>query len=187
MSNDMKEYVEDIVFSEKEILRIRGIATSDALTGLRNKTAYNSMEAELNEEIRNGTAEFGIVMIDLNFLKKVNDTYGHEKGDIYIKSARTLICNIFAHSAVFRIGGDEFVVIMKERDLNARDELLAKFEAETKRLRDDPSLNEWERVWAAAGLAVFDPETDTSVSEVLSRADRTMYKNKRKMKEKNRD
>jgi len=182
MSNDMKDYVEDIVFSEQEILRIRGIALNDALTGVRNKTAFNSMEDELNKEIENGTAEFGVLMIDLNSLKKVNDNYGHDKGDIYIKKSRTFICDIFAHSPVFRIGGDEFVVILKDRDLENADELLQKFNDEMQRMQTDPSLKEWERVWAAVGMAVYDSSNDTDVPGVLSRADREMYERKREMK-----
>ena len=58
----------------------------------------------INDDIKEGTAEFGIIMMDLNNLKYVNDNYGHERGNDYIFGSCRLLCEIFAHSAVYRVG-----------------------------------------------------------------------------------
>ena len=60
----------------------------------------------MEERIQKGEKKLGIAIVDLNFLKKINDTYGHEKGNLAIKKLCFIICHIFQHSPVFRIGGD---------------------------------------------------------------------------------
>ena len=82
----------------------------DSLTGVGNKTAYIKKTNEINEQIRNGFKDFAVVMIDINGLKAVNDNYGHANGDLYIKGCCHIICEVFKHSPVYRIGGDEFAV-----------------------------------------------------------------------------
>ena len=125
---------------------------------------------------------FGIAMIDLNFLKKINDTYGHEKGDLAIKNLSSLICNIFQHSPVFRIGGDEFVVILKDHDLEVIDSLLQQFNQKLESLKYDDNLELWEKVSAAIGTAIYDTSIDESIENVFKRADKKMYDRKVEMK-----
>jgi len=76
-------------------------------------------------QLANGEAgELGVIVCDVNGLKRINDTLGHQAGDAYIRSACDLLCEFFKHSPVFRIGGDEFVVFLQGRDYEARGELL---------------------------------------------------------------
>ena len=186
LSEDMKAYADNLVRSavqmetmQREIARANNLANKDALTGVRNKTAFDAKAKELDAEIAAGVAEFGVVMIDLNRLKVINDTYGHEKGDIYLKNACNLICNTFAHSPVYRVGGDEFVVILKDMDFVSRDVLFKRFR---QGMRSDSYLSEWECVSAAMGLAIYDPKLDDSLESVLDRADKAMYADKSAMK-----
>ncbi|MBE8952853.1 MAG: GGDEF domain-containing protein, partial [Quinella sp. 1Q7] len=88
------------------------IAYKDSLTGVQNKAAYDRAIAELDEKISDGDAKFCIVMVDVNYLKRVNDTYGHERGNEYLINACRLVCAIFGEEHVYRIGGDEFVVVI---------------------------------------------------------------------------
>ena len=159
------------------------LATRDALTGIRNKTAYDNQIRLLQESFNSGNHEFGFVMVDLNNLKTINDSYGHDKGDIAIKKCCRLICETFTHSPVFRIGGDEFVIVLRESDYRNIDVLLAQFKKKVSILKDNIRLQPWERVSAAIGYALYDDEQDTSVQSVLARADQEMYKNKKKMKQ----
>jgi len=117
---------------------------------------------------------FAIVMMDVNDLKKINDTAGHQAGDQYLRTACKTICNIFKHSPVFRIGGDEFVVISQNNDYTHIDELLEKM----REYNLNAARNEG--ITIACGMARF--EHDACVADVLNRADRSMYENKKMLK-----
>ena len=154
----------------------------DALTSVRNKGAYTEYVGRLNESIKSEEQpEFSIGIFDCDDLKYINDNYGHDKGDIYLKTACQLICKVFDHSPVFRVGGDEFAVILQNSDLKNKDELIGLFE---KRRQDicEKADNQWEEVHIAYGIADYDPQQDSSVSDTVQRADKMMYENKRVQK-----
>ena len=156
----------------------------DALTSVRNKAGYGEYIHKLQDQMDEGKEplEFAIGVFDCDNLKYINDTYGHDKGDVYLKTASQLICRIFQHSPVFRIGGDEFAVFLQNEDLANREELLDQFRR-TRAEICEATENEWEEVNVTMGLAVYDPEIDPSVIDVARRADRQMYQNKRIRKE----
>lgn len=158
------------------------VANTDALTHVKSITAYTDMVANLSAEIHSpNRPEFAIVMCDINELKKVNDTYGHDVGDIFIRNCCHIICRVFASSPVYRIGGDEFVALLRGRDFTNRDELM---QVLMRRVREASSETDFEngRASFAAGISVFNPAEDTSVSDVVKRADRSMYRNKSQMR-----
>ena len=151
----------------------------DALTHVKNKGAFSDYMDDLQNRIDVGDTEleFAIGIFDCDNLKQINDRYGHEKGDIYLKAASRVICNAFQHSPVFRIGGDEFSVILINDDYYNREALLKKF----KKLADDinnSTKNKWEHVNISMGIAKYDPEIDSAVSDIMSRADKKMYEDK---------
>ena len=121
-------------------------------------------------------------MVDLNFLKRINDTYGHEQGNIAIKKLCHLVCAIFEHSPVFRIGGDEFAVVLEHNDYAKVSDLVDTFNAKLDEMAADTKLEPWERISAAIGVARYDPVTDSSVANVFKRADKAMYLRKKEMK-----
>ena len=151
----------------------------DALTSVRNKAAYGDYIAKLQDRVDDpdDKPEFAFGVFDCDDLKLINDTYGHDKGDIYLKTASRLICRTFKHSPVFRIGGDEFAVILENEDFSNRDELVGQFRKAGDETRAAAG-NEWEKVSVAMGLAVYDPDNDPVVIDVARRADRRMYENK---------
>ena len=153
------------------------LANKDAMTGVKNKRAYAQAEAELDELIQARSQKpFAVAVCDLNGLKQINDTLGHKAGDDYISSTCSIICNVFCHSPVFRIGGDEFAVILQGRDYDNRDGLTKQF-LETL----DAHKNNGVRP-CAFGISEFDSEKDMRVQDVFERADRLMYKDKEKCK-----
>ena len=155
----------------------------DALTSVRNKGAYSNYIQDLQDKIDSGEpVRFAIGVFDCNDLKHVNDSHGHDKGDIYLKKASRLICEIFQHSPVFRIGGDEFAVILENEDLDNKDELVKQFETVAKQISSSAG-NLWEQVHLALGVAEYDPELDGSVIDTSRRADKIMYENKRLSKQ----
>ena len=168
--------------TEEKANSMQELAVKDALTGIRNKTAYDYEVEKLEKDIADGFIEFGLAMVDLNFLKKINDTYGHEKGNISIRRLCMLVCEVFDHSPVFRIGGDEFIVILKFRDYKNVDALIEDFNNRLDDIQNDSELNPWEKISAAIGYHKFDKNVDKTVDDVFKKADQAMYERKVAMK-----
>lgn len=165
--------------SEEALGAARDIAIKDVLTGVKNKRAYTEHETAINEMIEGkDLKEFAVVVCDVNNLKIINDTKGHKAGDEYLCAASKTICKTFKHSPVFRIGGDEFVVLLQEEDYANRREL-------TERIRQVSKNNTGVEgaVVVAVGISEFFPGQDTKLREVFARADALMYENKRMLKE----
>lgn len=168
--------------SRTEAVLLNELAKKDALTGVRNKLAYDEEMGVLEKSIKKGETEFGMAVFDLDDLKKVNDTYGHEKGDIAIRKLSEIICRVFAHSPVFRIGGDEFVVILRGGDYDNADKLVKECRGIFADLRKDKKLDPWERVSASVGYALFDERKEASAADVFRHADNDMYNRKKASK-----
>jgi len=158
------------------------IAHKDAMTGVKNKTAYNEATALLDKKILLEDAHFCIVMVDVNYLKRVNDNYGHEYGNEYLINACKLTCGVFGKENVYRIGGDEFVIIIEGEKVSLCKYFVAQFKSEMEHKYFNDSLKPWEKVSAAVGMATYEPVHDKTSEEVFKRADKEMYENKLAMK-----
>ncbi|MBR3158857.1 MAG: EAL domain-containing protein [Atopobiaceae bacterium] len=154
------------------------MARRDELTHTKNKTAYREMESALQKQIDEGSASFGIVVCDTNDLKVINDTQGHKAGDEYIKASCMLICRVFAHSPVFRIGGDEFAVVLRGQDYANWKDLVSRLR---KQVEENVRIGEGPVI--ASGIAEYQPAMDQSVEDVFNRADTRMYEEKSRLKE----
>ena len=165
--------------AEKENSRMFfSMANTDSLTGIRNKHAYSEYESRINKQIKDGIIKdsLAILVCDVNGLKHVNDTKGHAAGDQLIKDASSLICGYFKHGAVFRVGGDEFTVVLNE---NGFDTLLETLEAINK-VMEENIVND--KVVVAIGYSTLQ-EGDKEVHDVFVRADQMMYERKKQLKE----
>ena len=182
MTQDMRDYVTDIINAEQKARSLRELANRDSLTGVRNKTAYDHDIRIVNAGLTVGISRVGLAVVDLNYLKRINDTYGHDKGNVLLVQLCRVICTIFSRSPVYRIGGDEFVIILKGLDYQNYDSLYQRFQGQMERFRCDPTLREWERVSAAIGAAFYDPVQDNDMESVFKRADQNMYEAKSRMK-----
>ena len=176
------ETADEFSSANRHAHNLHKLAHRDALTGIRNKTAYDADIRRIEWQMADGYAHYGVAMIDLNFLKRINDTYGHEYGNAAIMKLCDIVCKIFVHSSVSRIGGDEFVVIIEHEDYNNINELVDEFTTKLEELKNNDTLEQWEKVSAAIGVALYDPEVDTSFANVFKRADKLMYQNKKEMK-----
>ena len=168
--------------AKRKVAEMDELAHTDSLTGIKNKAAYDEATALLDKKISAGDAKFCIAMIDVNFLKRVNDTYGHERGNIYLLNASKLICSVFGAEHVYRIGGDEFVVILEDEKVSLNKYFVTQFKVEMERKNFNQTLEPWEKVSAAVGVAIYRAGVDKSVEEVFKRADAEMYENKLAMK-----
>lgn len=167
------------------ISELNSLAYDDPLTSVHNKGAFDATIKKLQKMLiqHKGKAKFAIAIFDCDKLKRINDKYGHKCGDIYIKTASNLICLVFANSLVYRIGGDEFAVIVKKEDFANRDKLIKIFEQKSAEI-SKAAQNQWSEIHVSVGLAVYDPETDANVDSVINRADKLMYEHKRRKNDK---
>ena len=155
------------------------MANTDGLTGVKNRLAFEKAEEIMNSEISGGVMNpFSICVFDVNNLKKMNDKFGHEAGDQLLCEASRMICSFFSHSPVYRIGGDEFAVILIGADYFDRKSILTA-------LRKKSNINnkKTDAVVIASGLADYDFNKDMLLQDTFSRADKDMYLNKKKLKE----
>lgn len=161
----------------KQLNIAKNRADTDQLTGIKNRHAYAYKEQELDARIEAGKVEqFAIVVCDINDLKIVNDQNGHHSGDQCISYICKLICTVFHHSPVFRVGGDEFVVVLEGEDFAHREELIERLNRES---------SEKQKLFGstlAVGISDYRKATDESVLKVFTRADEMMYLRKTEMK-----
>lgn len=176
-----RQRLEEALLREKaqqqELGSARRLAYTDPLTGVKSKLAYVEAEAKMDRRIAEAeVSAFATAVFDLNGLKRINDTRGHEVGNEYIVSACRLICKTFQHSPVFRIGGDEFVALLEGQDYENRFTLTETFDALI-----EENLRAG-RVVVAIGTADYRPTQDASYRPVFDRADQQMYRRKQVLK-----
>lgn len=163
-----------------EVMQTRALKVErdrDGLTGVYNRLAYETVIKQVGRDLEHG-AGLAVIMCDLNDLKGVNDRFGHNKGDEYIRAAAEILSEAFADGEIFRIGGDEFVVLLKDaepEEVERRVVKLSKAMEAYSASCDFPAS-------IAAGWAFYDPALDTRLKSTLSRADAHMYRKKRMMK-----
>ena len=167
--------------------KLADLMEQDALTHVKNRTAYDKYVKTFKTKFKDGEIkEYAVAYFDINNLKVVNDKYGHEAGDAYIRNSCKLICDTFKHSPVFRIGGDEFLSIIYNDDFKNREELLEGMKKEMEMRENSPErFSPAARVSIAAGIAVFDKKKDKDILSVVNRADVLMYEEKFRMKKGN--
>lgn len=159
------------------IARIHKIANTDSLTGTENKTAYAAAVAEL-EVFAGEDMQYAVAVLDINGLKQTNDTKGHSSGDAFITRCAAMIRESFADCPVYRIGGDEFAVLLHGEHYNKRNEYISALE---RVLEADREAHAEPYAVMAYGMAEFG--ADDSYEDVFDRADAEMYRKKRAMKD----
>lgn len=182
MQRDKERAEADAKSKEKKIEEVSRDAYRDSLTGVGSKAAFAKKTDEMNEEIKNGRSDVGIVMVDMNDLKMINDKYGHKMGDAYIKGCCKKTCDAFKRSPVYRIGGDEFVAVLTGQDYESRFEKVESLRAEFLASHENEDAKPWERYSAAVGMAELSSD-DATMDLILRRADKSMYENKKEFKE----
>ncbi|MEF9984063.1 MAG: diguanylate cyclase [Oscillospiraceae bacterium] len=150
------------------------LAEVDQLTGLRNRTSY---ECDIGNYEKNMAKyqHFGIGIFDLNKLKSVNDRFGHQEGDLYLKTFSDLLRKSFNQSPVYRIGGDEFCIIFLDFE---EDYILKQYELLKSELEKHSNKKEYTES-VAFGYAFYDATTAPTTQLIFSQADQNMYEDKK--------
>ena len=154
----------------------------DKLTGLRNAAAFMGKSNELDEKNKRGAdLKYAVIIFDANFLKKVNDNYGHEAGNELLRHAAAVIDRVFKNSLTYRTGGDEYAAILEGEDYENRENLLRLFDEEVAKEHFTVAGNTL-TLSVARGLGVYEQGTDFAA--VSKRADAAMYNHKAAIKAK---
>ena len=152
-------------------------AYMDDMTGVGNRDAYMERTKELNKKIDAGTAAFCLAIVDINGLKATNDNYGHECGDRIITDTARFITQAFGAENIYRIGGDEFIVIREDLSEETVARIFDRVDTDVSR------FNREEKDYAmilsfSHGSAAYRPGEDSSYKDVFKRADDSMYQGK---------
>jgi diguanylate cyclase (GGDEF)-like protein len=155
------------------------LALTDELTGMRNRRGFLVLADQALRMARRTRAKCVLVFIDLDGLKRVNDTRGHAAGDALIADAARVLSRVFRESDVVgRVGGDEFAVFALLDEHDGSHAVTARLQAEIDQFNAQavPTM----RVSMSVGIEEIQSSSDTPLDVLLSRADRAMYEKKRR-------
>jgi diguanylate cyclase (GGDEF)-like protein len=175
----------DVTESKEQYSKLEDVAYRDVSTGVYNRFyGMKKLEEWLAEQ-----TDFLLIFIDMDMLKYVNDEFGHNEGDVYIKAVADLLQGISPVSVVCRLGGDEFMVLLKERDTGGRDmeqvieDLRANLVASS--VKDEEGNVKYNRSLSFGIVKTKENET-LGASELLALADERMYEYKKAHKKERR-
>jgi diguanylate cyclase (GGDEF)-like protein len=157
--------------------RIRALSERDELTSLYNMRAFARLAEQEHDAARRGERNYSILMVDIEHLKAINDTYGHEAGSRAVTLVAEALLRLTRSSdVVARYGGDEFIVLLSGADQEIAEEVAQRIRnvVFSTTLEVDVKMV---RVKANVGAASY-PESGNSLQAVMAAADRAMYKDK---------
>ena len=163
---------------ERKIAETMKLANTDILTSVKNIIAFTEEVSRLSAEMEsNPDFDVGIVICDCDGLKLVNDTLGHDVGDQFIKNNCRIITSVFSGSSVYRIGGDEFAVVVRGNDLKNADNLMKQMKLQSLEASRLPHISEGKACFSC-GFSRYSHDSKDSISDIMKRADRAMYLDK---------
>jgi diguanylate cyclase (GGDEF)-like protein len=151
------------------------LATTDGLTGLYNHRYFQEYVAHQLEKCGRNSRHFSIILVDIDFFKKFNDTYGHQAGDTVLKQvAIKLSQSVRKGDLVARYGGEEMAVVLDEADEEIAYEIAEKLVKAI--AQDEFKLSEglWKHVTISAGVSVF-PQNGKSAKDLIEHSDQGLY------------
>ncbi len=159
-------------YQEKETMLFKTDSETDILTGLYNRRAFDNMMESIKGEKKTG--DVSIAVIDINGLKQVNDEKGHLSGDELITSAAECITELFEnHGKCFRIGGDEFAVIILD-PIDDVEDTVSQVKARIAKCK----LQFSDTLSVAIGIARSEDHPMLNIEELMEQADKLMYRDK---------
>ncbi len=153
---------------------ISNAANKDHMTQVYNRRYLFSQGVALHKQARQGQMTLAAAIIDVDHFKEVNDTYGHEAGDLVLKQLSKMLLTCFPNCLVARLGGEEFCVLMPNHDNALATGRLDKFRES---LAQHPTHCHNEDVWISASIGVTN-FIDESLDKQLNRADKLLYEAK---------
>lgn len=184
---DQKKYCEEVTqrieSMQKELEHTLKMASFDRLTGIHNRNGYDEKSLELNELWRTKKQSIGLLVVDIDHFKGVNDTYGHDVGDEVLQFIGTIfkgVAKLYTKSFCARYGGEEFVVSIQD---TKHDDVVKIAHRISKTLQQNPFKSDEDKftipLTVSIGISFFHNERDTA-NTVFSYADKALYKAKEK-------
>jgi diguanylate cyclase (GGDEF)-like protein len=168
-------FKDPVVIETRLLLQSEESALLDELTGLHNRRFLNMQLSKEAERNRRSGSEFSLLIIDVDYFKRYNDTYGHLAGDAALKQVASILKNTARHmDHVCRYGGEEFVVILPQTDKQK-----AALAAERHRMAVEKHRFEYGPLTISLGVASFPDDADHE-ADLLFRADFALYQAKNK-------
>ena len=184
MTADMRDYAQGLAEAEETMRELQDSVFKDSLTRVNLEAAYVKMSQKLDRKIADNNAEFAIVIVDVNGTGAINRKYGQSMGDEYIVGACMLISSVFKHSPVYRVGGDDFAVVLQGRDYRDREALVESLRKDFEQsARRSMTKQPWQCYSAAIGMSAYQPGSDPNTKCVYTRAVAEMISAKKERKE----
>jgi diguanylate cyclase (GGDEF)-like protein len=157
--------------SADQALKLRHEATHDALTGLLNRRAFR---ARLGREMAEPSSGFALILCDMDNLKRVNDTLGHEAGDVALRLLADALRSDLRRDDAYRLGGDEFAVVLAGATSEDAERVVGRLRQAVAKASREPVGS----IEASFGVAVYEP--GESADRMVARADQVLYQAKRR-------
>ncbi|MCJ7582674.1 MAG: diguanylate cyclase [Candidatus Aminicenantes bacterium] len=163
---------------EKMIAGLENLTLEDPLTGLYNRRGFTTIAKEYLQLANRNKMDLYLLYIDLDDLKKINDTFGHNKGDFILVALAEILQKTFRKSDIkARIGGDEFAVFPIDSHKKGVDSALVRF---TKNIDEyNNSTGHQPLLSVSTGVSCYSQSSPCTVNELLTLADSLMYEEKR--------
>jgi diguanylate cyclase (GGDEF)-like protein len=163
----LKDTLSDLVLTRK-------IAATDPLTGLYNRSCLETHLAQATGAARKPGTGTGVLMIDVDHFKAINDTYGHDTGDTVLRAiGRAILDSILPTDAAIRYGGDEFIVILPGRTLAECHELGNRIQQEVRRRQQE--IFTYNEVAATVSIGAAQLKDGEDIRNLLLRTDKMLY------------
>ncbi len=166
---------------EKALEELEMLNLHDPLTGLYNRRGLNKYEKEfMNETIENGKF-LSVICADVDGLKIINDSYGHEEGDVAITTCSKTLVEVFPKDSIcVRTGGDEFLILASFDNEDDPDKMIKQVYDRIKELNENEHFPY--KVGCSCGHMTLKPDKDTDLTALKSEADSRMYIEKHRRK-----
>lgn len=163
---------------ERSNAELQRLSSLDGLTGIANRRQFDETLRREWQRAQRDSAPLSLILLDIDYFKLYNDSYGHQRGDECLKRVAHALASTISRPAdlVARYGGEEFVAVLPGTDAKGAEKLAERFRRSVQALEiDHGASNAGEHVTISAGIATVIPEVDTSVDSFVESADRALY------------
>jgi diguanylate cyclase (GGDEF)-like protein len=173
----------DITERKLALEELQNLSLTDDLTGLYNRRGFLTLAEQQMKHAQRSDEQSVLVFADLDGLKQINDSFGHQEGSNAIVKAARILKETFRESDILaRLGGDEFTVLATVASTDRTEAIKSRLQ---EKLRSFNTRHELDyKLSLSIGIARLDPQSRLSIDELINRADAAMYEHKQQVKEK---